>query len=93
MLIGFPGIAMGSNSQLLDPSANAEPTFTRGVVSAFKQAKGNRKNLIQTDDSINHGNIGGPAISSDGRVVGLATYGLTPTEGGGNFNFYETSQI
>ena len=87
MLIGFPGVAMGSNSQLLDTSANAEPTFTKGVISAFKQAKGNKKNLIQTDASINHGNSGGPAVSSEGKVVGLATYGLTPEEGGGNYNF------
>jgi len=87
LLVGFPGVAMGSNSQLLDTSANAEPTFTKGVVSAFKQAKGNKKNLIQTDASINHGNSGGPAVSTDGKVVGLATYGLTPDEGGGNYNF------
>jgi len=87
MLIGFPGVAMGSNSQLLDTSANAEPTFTKGVISAFKQAKGNKKNLIQTDASINHGNSGGPAVSSEGKVVGLATYGITPEEGGGNYNF------
>ncbi|EKD53007.1 MAG: peptidase S1 and S6, chymotrypsin/Hap [uncultured bacterium] len=87
LLVGFPGVAMGSNSLLLDTSANAEPTFTKGVVSAFKQAKGNKKNLIQTDASINHGNSGGPAVSSEGKVVGLATYGLTPEEGGGNYNF------
>ncbi|HCQ31381.1 TPA: hypothetical protein DIU27_03300 [Candidatus Collierbacteria bacterium] len=87
LLVGFPGVAMGSNSMLLDTSANAEPTFTKGVVSAFKQSKGNKKNLIQTDASINHGNSGGPAVSSEGKVVGLATYGLTPEEGGGNYNF------
>ncbi len=87
LLVGYPGVVMGSSSVLLDTSANVEPTFTKGVVSAFKQAKGNKKNLIQTDASINHGNSGGPAVSADGKVVGLATYGLTPDEGGGNYNF------
>ena len=87
LLVGYPGVAMGSNSLLLDSSANAEPTFTKGVVSAFKQAKGNKKNLIQTDASINHGNSGGPSVNSDGKVVGIATYGLTPEEGSGNYNF------
>ncbi len=87
LLVGFPGVVMGSNSLLLDTSANAEPTFTKGVVSSFKQAKGNKKNLIQTDASINHGNSGGPALSSSGKVIGIATYGLVPDQGGGNYNF------
>ena len=87
LVVGYPGVVMGSQSLLLDTSANAEPTFTKGVVSAFKQAKGNLKNLIQTDASINHGNSGGPAMSTDGKVVGIATYGLDPGEGGGNYNF------
>lgn len=87
LVVGFPGIAMGSQSDLLDTSANAEPTFTGGVVSAFKQAKGDKKNLIQTDASINHGNSGGPAVSSKGNVIGIATYGLVPEEGSGNYNF------
>lgn len=86
-IIGFPGIAGGNNSVLLDSSANAEPTITRGVVSALKKAKGNQKNLIQTDASINHGNSGGPALDSNGKVIGIATYGLMPEEGGGNYNF------
>ena len=87
LVVGYPGIVMGSNSMLLDTSANAEPTFTKGVVSSFKQAKGNKKNLIQTDASINHGNSGGPAISSNGTVIGIATYGLIPEQGVGNYNF------
>lgn len=87
LVIGFPGVVMGGRSLLLDTSANAQPTFTRGVVSSFKQAKGNQKNLIQTDASINHGNSGGPAVSTSGKVVGIATYGLEPESGGGNYNF------
>lgn len=87
LVVGFPGVAMGTKSILLDTSANAEPTFTRGVISAFKQAKGDKKNLIQTDASINHGNSGGPAVSSKGNVIGIATYGLAAEEGTGNYNF------
>lgn len=87
LVVGFPGVAMSSKSLLLDTSANAEPTFTKGLISAFKLAKGDRKTLIQTDASINHGNSGGPAVSSKGEVIGIATYGLVPEEGGGNYNF------
>lgn len=86
-VIGFPGVAGGSNSMLLDTSANTEPTVTSGVVSALKKAKGDQKNLIQTDASITHGNSGGPAVDSDGEVIGIATYGLLPEEGSGNYNF------
>jgi len=87
LVVGFPGIAMGTKSILLDTSANSQPTFTRGVISAFKQAKGDKKNLIQTDASINHGNSGGPAVSNKGNVIGIATYGLAAEEGTGNYNF------
>lgn len=86
-VIGFPGVVGGNNSFLLDTSANAEPTVTKGVVSAIKKAKGDQKNLIQTDASINHGNSGGPALDKDGKVIGIATYGLMPEDGGGNYNF------
>lgn len=87
LVVGFPTVAQGSPSLLLDISAKADPTFTRGVVSAIKQARGDKKTLIQTDASINHGNSGGPAVSSDGKVIGIATYGIVPEEGGGNYNY------
>jgi S1-C subfamily serine protease len=86
-VIGYPGIAGGNNSSFLDESSNTEPTVTGGVVSAIKSAKGDQKRMVQTDASINHGNSGGPAIDSTGKVIGLATYGLTPESGGGNYNF------
>lgn len=86
-VIGYPGVVSGLGSTILDYSATTEPTITRGVVSAIKEAKGDRKKLIQTDATINKGNSGGPAINSDGVVVGIATYGLTPDSGGGNYNF------
>jgi hypothetical protein len=91
-IVGFPGVASSlsvSGSWLLDSSSNAEPSITKGVVSAFKNAKGDMKRLIQTDASINHGNSGGPAVNNKGEVVGVATYGLALSgeESGGNFNF------
>ncbi len=87
VIVGYPGLVSGLGSSILDYSASTEPTVTKGVVSAIKQAKGDRKNLVQTDASVNKGNSGGPALSSDGKVVGIATYGITPESGGGNFNF------
>jgi hypothetical protein len=86
-VIGYPGIASGANSVLLDTSASVEPTVTRGVVSAIKEAKGDKRKLIQTDASITNGNSGGPAIDSKGKVIGIATYGLLNESSGGNYNF------
>lgn len=86
-VIGYPGTAGGNNSSFLDESSSTEPTVTGGVVSAIKSAKGDQRRMVQTDASINHGNSGGPAIDSTGKVIGLATYGLTPESGGGNYNF------
>jgi serine protease Do len=86
-LFGFPGVATSLQTQLLDQSSNTQMTVTRGIVSSIKYAKGDQKRLIQTDASINQGNSGGPAVDQAGQVVGIATYGLTPAEGTGNYNF------
>ena len=86
-VFGFPGVVSGNKSLLLDVSAVAEPTVTRGIVSAIKKAKGDQRNLLQTDATVNHGNSGGPGVDSQGKVIGIATYGLIPEEGSGNYNF------
>ena len=87
-IFGFPGVVGGSSQEIpLDVSASGEPTITRGVVSAIKEARGDRKRLIQTDASITHGNSGGPAVDEGGKVIGIATYGLIDDQLSGNFNF------
>ncbi len=83
-VLGYPGIA---DNQYLVDLEDSEITVTRGIISAFKKAAGDKRTLLQTDASINHGNSGGPAVNGEGVVVGIATYGLTPEEGSGNFNF------
>ncbi len=90
-VVGFPAAANGTGT-LLSNSAFAEPTFTKGVVSAIKEAKGNQKKLIQTDAIINHGNSGGPALLLNGKVVGIATYGVTADDGTGSYNFLRDIQ-
>ncbi len=90
-VVGFPAAAMGAGF-LLDSNSLSEPTFTKGVVSAIKEAKGNQKKLIQTDAIINHGNSGGPAILLNGRVVGIATYGVAAEDGSGSYNYLRDVQ-
>lgn len=89
-VIGFP-VAASGNLTLLD-STSTEPTFTKGLVSAIKLARGNQKKLIQTDAIINHGNSGGPAVLASGNVIGIATYGVSAQDGSGSYNFLRDVQ-
>lgn len=62
------------------------PSVTAGVVSGLKREymspEGKRvlSNLIQFDTAANPGNSGGPLVTADGRVVGIVTGILNPTE-------------
>jgi|GEM_PF-858313 len=54
--------------------ATDEVSVTRGIVSAVRQG------WIQTDALMVPGNSGGPVIDRQGRLVGLATFGVGPYE-------------
>lgn len=83
-VMGYPGVA--DHNELVSDSQSI-PSATRGSVSAIRDAKGNGKKLIQSDVSIAPGNSGGPALDKNGNVVGIATYGLTGEQQGGNYNY------
>lgn len=72
LVVGYPGDA--TFHPFLAEAATVEPTLTTGVLSARKKMAGGW-DAIQTDAAITHGNSGGPALDSEGRVVGLATWG------------------
>ena len=44
-------------------------SFTKGVVSAFRNHGGQR--LIQTDVAVTHGSSGGPLLNGDGKLIGI----------------------
>ena len=46
-------------------------TVTRGIVSAVARNGGR---AFQTDTELNYGNVGGPLIDLDGRVIGVASH-------------------
>jgi serine protease Do len=46
-------------------------TVTQGIVSATGR-NGNR--AVQTDAKLNYGNVGGPLLDLDGRIVGVGTF-------------------
>lgn len=70
-VLGFPGVVL--NHPLLSKDSKLDPTFTRGVMSPPKRMEAGW-NVIQMDAAITHGNSGGPALNSDGKVLGIATF-------------------
>jgi Trypsin-like peptidase domain len=73
--------------ELLSASAKAQASVTQGAVSGFKQDRANQP-VIQTDAAAEAGISGGPALDSNGAVVGVMTF-VTQSDGGGvqGFNF------
>ncbi|HZC78482.1 MAG TPA: trypsin-like peptidase domain-containing protein, partial [Ktedonobacterales bacterium] len=69
-IIGFPGNGDVNNSgtDLLTPSVN------NITVSAIKNGTNGQK-LIQVGGNVEHGDSGGPALDSDGLIVGVVSFG------------------
>ncbi len=68
---GFPANAdIGSKVG----TAFTVPSFTTGVISAFKDSDDKKFKLIQTDTKISSGSSGSPAFNKRGEVEGIMTY-------------------
>lgn len=90
IILGFPGNASDNG---IVSTEKSEVTLTAGKVSGIKNALGSTKKLIETDTTIGHGNSGGPALNSDGKVVGIATYTSDGSgKGNGTFNYIRDIQ-
>lgn len=82
--VGEPIMAIGTPLSL-----QFQHTHTAGIISALNRTiqiqneNGQEfmQSLIQHDASINPGNSGGPAITLDGKVVGINTLKITEAEG------------
>ncbi|OIN94683.1 hypothetical protein COS81_03780 [candidate division WWE3 bacterium CG06_land_8_20_14_3_00_42_16] len=84
--IGYPGIVEKMMGVLTDEESELEPSITKGIVSAKKKLMDGTE-AYQTDAAITHGNSGGPAIGSDGKVIGVGTWSFGDLAGGESFNF------
>lgn len=94
---GFPGLTLGSSKSLkpgskvyvlgypaiadINDSGLTQPTFTSGIVSAFKKSSQGDYDVIQIDAGVSGGNSGGPAFNDKGEIVGIATFGSDQKEG------------
>lgn len=61
-------------------------TVSRGIVSAYRDERGQK--LIQSDVQIHPGNSGGPLVTQDGKVVGMAVSGIMLGGASQNLNFF-----
>jgi 2-alkenal reductase len=95
-----PPVALGSSADLkVGQSAFAignpfglDQSMTSGIVSALKRrlptSTGREiANVIQTDTAINPGNSGGPLLDSAGRVIGVTTAIISPSESNAGIGF------
>jgi len=71
-------LAVGDSVVAIGSPFGLEGTVTSGIVSALHREMTSPNhfaidNSIQTDAAINHGNSGGPLLSSQGKVVGVTS--------------------
>jgi hypothetical protein len=85
-IIGFPG-----NADVNDIPQNL---FTSSVntitVSSIKTTTSGAP-LIQVGGNVEHGDSGGPALDSQGNVVGVVSFGLSSNNSPGNTSFLQAS--
>jgi S1-C subfamily serine protease len=86
-ILGNPAAAQpGSEAYAVGSPFGLGGSISAGVISAvertFKPRNGDRvlTGLIQIDAAVNPGNSGGPLIDRDGRVIGIVTALINPTE-------------
>lgn len=92
----LPSVRMASNFQPAVGSdvyaigtprrESLDATLTRGIVSAYRDERGQK--FIQSDVQIHPGNSGGPLVTADGRVVGIAVQGFMVGSASQNLNFF-----
>ncbi|HYO44105.1 MAG TPA: trypsin-like peptidase domain-containing protein [Candidatus Limnocylindrales bacterium] len=86
-LLGNPGsMRIGSDAYIVGNPFGLQGSLSTGVVSGLDRAFRNpdtdavQDGLIQVDAAINPGNSGGPLVDGNGRVVGIVTALINPTD-------------
>ncbi|HJV44207.1 MAG TPA: trypsin-like peptidase domain-containing protein [Bacillota bacterium] len=69
VIAGYPGKA--DLDGLADKDSALVSTYTNGAIAAKKSTE--KGPLLQLDANVNPGNSGGPVLSKEGKIIGIAT--------------------
>ncbi len=93
----LPAVSWGDSDKLQvgDPVFAVGNALSVGISVSGGLVSGLNRNImdspyddyIQTDAAINHGNSGGPLVDANGKVVGIDTAIISPTEGFSGLGF------
>ena len=88
---GLPFIGLGDTSKLkvgqsvlaIGNPFDVGQTVTSGIISALGRhglGLNSYEDFIQTDAAINQGNSGGALVNTEGELIGINTFAITPAE-------------
>jgi serine protease Do len=85
-IIGFPG-----NADVNDIPQNLFTSSVNSITVSSIKTTTSGAPLIQVGGNVEHGDSGGPALDSQGNVVGIVSFGLSSTNSPGNTSFLQAS--
>ncbi len=85
-IIGFPGNGDVGNN----PSSVLSSSINKVIVSSLK-TKDNGAPVIQVGGNVEHGDSGGPALNSGGKIVGVVSFGTSDPNSPGSTSFLQAS--
>lgn len=80
--VGYPAVASSSDELIggwLSRESDLEATVNPGLITAIK-VNAAKTQVFQSNVAIYRGNSGGPAVSRDGQVIAVSTWGHTSAE-------------
>src|SRR5438132_1019162 len=80
--VGYPAVASSTDEVIggwLSRDTDLEATLSPGTITAIKRNVTNTP-VFQSNVAIYRGNSGGPAVTREGEVVGISTWGHTDAE-------------
>jgi hypothetical protein len=86
-IIGFPGNADVSQT----PDSLLTSSVNQIYVSSSKKTSSTGAPLIQVTGNVEHGDSGGPALDSQGKIVGIVSFGVLSQSGPSSTSFLQAS--
>ena len=85
-IIGFPGNGDVGSS----PTSVLSSSINKVIVSSLKTTDNNAP-VIQVGGNVEHGDSGGPALNSSGKIVGIVSFGTADPNSPGSTSFLQAS--